>query len=312
MLIALALLLLLLLTAPFLLPLPPGGSTPARELADPDSRFIHAGGLEVHYKQVGAGEPALVLLHGFAASAFSWRELLRRPGGLGTLYAFDRPAFGLTERPLPGDYSPEAQADLVAALLDAWQVERAVLVGNSAGGSIALLTALRHPHRVEGLVLVDAAVYRGGGAPPFIKPLLRTAWGRRVGLHITRRFGTAGPRFLASAWHDPAKVTPAVIEVYQKPTRAERFAEALWEFTLQSRSPDLARRLKEVRQPALVITGADDRIVPAAQSVRLSQELPDARLVVIPHCGHLPQEECPEPVAEAIRTFLADLRREGR
>ena len=88
---------------------------------------------------------------------------------LGTVIAFDRPAFGLTERPLEWEgqnpYSPEAQVELVIGLLDHFGVDQAILVGNSAGGTIAMQAALTYPERVSALVLVDPAVYNGGGAP---------------------------------------------------------------------------------------------------------------------------------------------------
>ncbi|MGD8794485.1 MAG: alpha/beta hydrolase, partial [Anaerolineae bacterium] len=77
LLIVLAVLLLLVAVGPFLVPVPPLEDTvPPRELAGPDSRFVLVDGLEVHYELAGQGEPALLLLHGFAASTFSWREVI--------------------------------------------------------------------------------------------------------------------------------------------------------------------------------------------------------------------------------------------
>ncbi len=69
-------------------------------------------------------------------------------------------------------------------------------------------------------------------------------------------------------------------------------------------SIDLYPRLRELSMPTLFITGDDDRIIPTAQTVRLAHELPDARLVVIPNCGHLPQEECPAAFLEAVTRFV--------
>jgi pimeloyl-ACP methyl ester carboxylesterase len=130
-------------------------------LADPDSRFIEVDGMVVHYKIGGQGSPAILLLHGFGASVFSWREVMEPLSWYGMVVAFDRPAFGLTSRPMPEEwtgqnpYSPEAQSDLTVALMDKIGIEKAILIGHSAGGSIAVLTALRHPERVQALILVD-------------------------------------------------------------------------------------------------------------------------------------------------------------
>ena len=81
----------------------------------------------------------------------------------------------------------------------------------------------------------------------------------------------------------------------------------MWETVLDSQSLKLAERLMELRMPALVITGDDDRIVPTAQSVRLAGELPQAELAIIPDCGHLPQEECPEAFLQEVNRFLGEL-----
>ncbi|MBC8263534.1 MAG: hypothetical protein H8E47_05355 [Anaerolineales bacterium] len=99
-------------------------TVPPQQLADPDSRFVDINGLQVHYKMAGQGGPALVLLHGFGASVFSWREVMEPLAEIGTVIAFDRPAFGLTERPVPGEwegespYRAEAQVELTVGLLD--------------------------------------------------------------------------------------------------------------------------------------------------------------------------------------------------
>lgn len=311
LLIGLGVLLLLLLVGPFLVPVPPlEGTVPPEQLADPDSRFIEVNGLTVHYKMAGEGEPAFFLLHGFGASTFSWREVMGPLAEMGTVVAFDRPAFGLTERPMPGEwegqspYAPEAQADLTVGLMDALGVERAVLVGNSAGGTVALLTALTYPERVVGLVLVDAAVYVGGGTPGFLRPLLNTPQMRHLGPLLVRRYRDWGMDFAHSAWHDPSGITPEVWEGYLKPLKAQNWDRALWELTRVSHALDLPERLREVAVPVLVVTGDDDRIVPTGQSVRLAEALPQADPVVIPNCGHVPQEECPDPFLRALEDLL--------
>jgi pimeloyl-ACP methyl ester carboxylesterase len=309
LLIALGALLIILLVGPFLVPVPPlEGTVPPERLADPDSRFIEVNGITVHYKMAGSGRPAFILLHGFAASTFSWREVIGPMSEWGTVVAFDRPGFGLTERPLQwtgrSPYSPESQSDLTVGLMDALGIERAVLVGNSAGGTLAILTALTYPERVEALVLVSPAVYVGGGTPAWLRPFLNTPQMRHLGPLLARQIQDWGVDFARSAWHDPEKLTPEIWEGYTKPLRAENWDRALWEVTRASRPLGLETRLGEVRVPVLVITGDDDRIVPTQQSVRLAGEIPGAQLAVIPECGHVPQEECPGPFLEAVEAFL--------
>ncbi len=305
-------LLAILLVGPFLIPVPPlEGTLPPRQLADADSLFLEIQGVEVHYKVAGQGQPVFLLLHGFAASLFSWRQIIGPLAETGTVIAFDRPAFGLTERPLPGawsgqnPYSPAAQVDLLFGLMDALGVEQAILVGNSAGGTLALLAALEAPERVQALVLVDAAVYAGGGAPAFVRPLLGLPQMDHLGPLIARRISVWGEDFARSAWHDPQKITPEIWEGYLKPLQTENWDRALWELTKASQSSNLPQQLGAIRMPTLVITGDDDRIVPTEQSIRLAGELPGAELIVIPDCGHVPHEECPQEFLAALTGFIS-------
>jgi pimeloyl-ACP methyl ester carboxylesterase len=289
-------------------PTPLEATQPPRALADPDSQFIEINDLDVHVKTRGQGEPVFVLLHGFASSLYTWEAVMEPLSQYGMLIAFDRPAFGLTERPLTWEgqnpYSPEAQLELVKGLLDHFGVEQAILVGHSAGGTVAMQMALAYPRRVRALVLVDPAVYNGGGPPEWIRPLLASSLMRRLGLLVTRQIQKRGPKLLQLAWHDPTRLQPEMIELYKKPLQVENWDRALWEFTLASRDPGLAEHLDKLSLPVLVISGDNDRIVPTADSIRLSKELPDARLAVIADAGHVPQEERPADFMQAVENFL--------
>lgn len=299
---------------PLVVPIPPLGDThPMSELAYPDSEFVDVGGLQVHLQRAGDGGLPLLLLHGFGASTFSWRQVLAPLASDRQVVAFDRPAFGLTERPMPpypagiSPYSPDAQVELTVGLMDTLGIDRGVLIGNSAGGTIALRAALEHPERVAALVLVDPAVYEGGGAPGWVRPLLRLPQVRRLGPLFVRSIRERGGQLIETAWHDPSRITPEVLEGYTRPLQAENWDRALWELTVASGESDLATRLGELDLPVLVITGDDDRIVPTEQSIRLAGEIEGAELAVLPACGHVPQEECPAAWLEAVESFLAQL-----
>lgn len=305
--------LLIILVGPFLVPIPPlQGTFPPERLADPDSRFIQLKGLQVHYKQMGQGQPMMLLLHGFAASEFSWREVMLPLAQLGTVIAYDRPAFGLTERPLKwmGDnpYGAEFQVDMIWAMMEAKQVQQAILIGNSAGGTIATYAALQRPERVQALVLVDAAIYEGGSSSGVMDWVLRTPQVQRLGPLLVRSVQSWGMNFARSAWHDPSKITPEIWEGYLKPLKANDWDRGLWEFTQAPHASGLSARLSKIRLPVLVITGDDDRIVPTQSSIRLARELPNARLVVIPNCGHVPHEECPTEFMQAVTDFLNSIQ----
>lgn len=307
--------LLVITIGPLVIPIPPlPDPLPLSVLVDEDSRFIEVNGIDVHYKQYGSGEPVMILLHGFGASTFSWREVMKPLSEYGTVIAFDRPAFGLTERPMPGEWEGESpytlnsQINLLIGLMDRLNVEKAVLIGNSAGGTVAAAAALAHPQRVPALVLVDAAIYAGGGAPAWIRPLLKTPQFDRLGPWFARSIaGEQGDAFLRAAWHDPSKITDEIIAGYREPLRVANWDRALWELTKVSGESQLVERLDELNLPVLVITGDDDRIVPTAESLRLANDLPNARLAVLENCGHVPQEECPRPFLKAVVDFLTEL-----
>jgi len=314
-LIILGSLLLLILVGPFLVPVTPLENTkPPEALADPDSQFTEVNNISVHYIIEGEGNPVFILLHGFGASTFSWREVMTPLSYYGTVIAYDRPAFGLTERPTlwEGDspYSQESNIRLLSGLMDQLGVEKAVLVGNSAGGTLATAFTLAHPGRVLALIQVDAAIYQKMSDSSLFNWLLNTPQADHIGPLFARRLvNRSGEDFIRSAWHDPNQLdaNPEILAGYRKPLMVENWDLALWELTKIYGTPDLAVRLNQIQAPTLVISGDDDRIVLVENSHRLAADIPGAELVILEACGHLPQEECPQAFMYALEDFITQL-----
>jgi len=318
---------------PLLLPIPDlKGSQSAASIAaeDPGSgRFVDLGGLSIYVEErappvaadaqaEGGRRPPLLLLHGFFfTSTHTWKRVLDPLAVGGRVIAFDRPAFGLSARPLPalgddefadGDdpYSPEAQVAQTLALMDTLGIDGAILIGSSTGGVLALRVALTRPDRVRALVLI-APVLASGGAPGWLRALLDTPQLRRIGPLLTRSVRDRVDEFIGDAWHDPSLVDGAIRDGYSRGLRVDDWDRGLWRHTLAYRSADeLLPRLGELQLPVLVITGDDDRVVDPAESERLVGALvrADAELVTIGECGHLPQEECPAQTLAAIEGFV--------
>lgn len=287
---------LLFIVGPLLIPVPPLGDTvPETALADEDSEFISVGELVVHLKRDGDGGPVVLLLHGYGDALYTWDPVSGPLAETAQVVRIDRPGFGLTSRPLPGEwgdvnpYGTDAQVELIVELLDLLGIPQAVLVGNSAGGTIAALTAVRHPDRVQALVLVDAAIYTGGGAPPFVRPLLNSPQMSRLGPLIVRAFGDIG---LAEAG---------------KADNIENWDIAFWELVRSSSSAQFGDTLSGLTMPVLVLHGVEDKIIPLAESERLAAEIPGAELASLPACGHFPQQECPQLLRAELESFLSAL-----
>lgn len=280
-------------------------------LADPDSQFLDANGFRIHYKRLGSGPTLILLLHGSFLSLRSWSQVMQPLAEQATVVAFDRPVCGLTSRPLPrgkGDalYSADAQSDLVATLIDKLGFEQAILIGNSTGGTIALLTALRHPERVRGLVLVGPMIYSGYATSQVPAPMLavmkglRPLFSRLMKVMIARLYDKAIRKF----WFRQERLSDAMLATIKADFMVGPWDQAFFELFLATRHLGLDTRLQSLSLPALVVTGEHDRAVKPEESVRLGNELPGAILEIIPDCGHLPQEERPDAFVAAVRAFL--------
>ncbi len=309
LLIILTALLFIVLVGPFLVPVPALTDTvQPGQLTDSDSQFIEINGLSVHIKTMGKGGPVIVLLHGFGASLFSWHAVMEPLSQDGMVIAYDRTAFGLTERPMTwkgqNPYGPQASVDQLLGLLDFYNVQKAVLVGNSAGGMVAMQFYLQHPDRVQGLILVDPAVYEGGGGPSWLRPFYNTPQMNHLGPLIVRSIQTSGIQLLKTAWYDQSKITPETMAGYTKPLQVDNWDRALWYFTAASQPSGLPARLSEFDLPVLVITGDTDKIIPTADSIRLAGALPNAKLIIIPLAGHVPHEEQPALFMQAVNDYL--------
>lgn len=312
---------LLVLGGPLLVPIRPAPDTvPARELAGPDARFATLEGVEVHHQVTGPDDgDAVVLLHHFYGNVATWRHVL---AGLGDAYrpiAFDRPAFGLTERPSltrfdgPNPYTRSASARITVGLLDHLGVDDAVLVGSSAGGTIALETYRTAPDRVRALVLLSPAITGDVGPPANLRAVMRSPQLRRLGPRLVRRFaGEIDRERISGNWHDPSRATAEDLEAYQQPLRVQNWDVGYWELFAAEDPPQLRDLLPRIEVPTLVVSGASDRVISSAWNRRTADAIPGARFVEIPACGHTPQEECPDELLVVLRDFLGELPTDRR
>ena len=311
-------LLALVVGGPLLVPTSPAPDTlPHRALADDDSRFARLGGIEVHHKVAGDPDaPAVVLLHHFYGNVATWRHAQAGLADDHLVAAFDRPAFGLTERPPRSawegrnPYTRAASVDITLDLLDDLGAERAVLVGSSAGGTSALETYARAPERVRALVLVAPAITGDVGPPPFLRTVMRTPQLRRIGPRIVRRAaGEVTVERVAGSWADPSRATVDDVRAYTRPLQVEGWDRGYWELFAAEPPPNLSAVLPRIGVPTLVISGDRDPVITPRQNRRTAAAIPGAEYVELERCGHTPQEECPDAFLAAVRDFLNRLPR---
>jgi pimeloyl-ACP methyl ester carboxylesterase len=270
-----------------------------------EARYETVDGRRLRYVRTGRGTP-VVLVHGFGSSLATWKDVIPGLAGDHDVVAIDLPGFGRSDQ--PGDLSVEDLPRAVVGLMDRLSIERAALVGNSLGGATSALVAGSYPDRVSALVLVDAAGFNlaPGDRPALVRWTMGPAGALLARLPGKRLVVEAA---LRQVFHDPRLVTPERVAEYLRGARRPgTFASvrALGE-SLRDRGSIVKAALPRVKAPTLVVWGADDRWIPIADADRFVAAIPGARKVVIPDCGHVPQEEKPAVVLSLVRDFLAQV-----
>jgi pimeloyl-ACP methyl ester carboxylesterase len=296
----------------------PKGLVDAEELADPDSCFITIDGISFHYKELGPADAptTVILLHGFASSLYSWRHLMAALSGRYRMIAFDRPGFGLSGRPLTGDwvgaspYSSESAARQTIELMDALGVERAVLIGHSQGSSISVLVDQLVPERVQAMVLVNSPVAspRFRRVPDGLVARLRSITHVEWAAPLIARpfFGHNARAVMGMAYHDPKRLTDETIELELRATRVKDWDRSYVELAPSAAGLHEPEAMAAVTAPTLVVAGRNDHTVPYRDQVRAAEEIPGARLITFQATGHVVPEERPEAFAEVVSDFLEE------
>lgn len=270
------------------------------------SRFVEVNGVRLHYQEAGAPDaPPVLLLHGFTASNFVWKDTLLPLAASGfRVIAPDLVGFGFSGKPRDGEYTIDAQARTVVGLMDALGVERAALVGSSYGGAVAATCALDYPERVERLVLVDAVInderrllLRLAALPvvgDLVSPLML---GSRRLLRSQLRKGYAPEnRHLFDDGRAAA---------HHRPLLAAGTQRATLKTLRRWRAGRVEEEAHRITQPALLVWGEDDPEIPLARGRTLNRAMPDSRLVIFRRCGHMPMEERPREFARVLTDFLS-------
>ena len=248
-----------------------------------------------------------MLLHGLSASWYTWcrnLEPLARAGF--TVLAPDLPGYGDSDKPRDLDYTPANGAKLVNDFLDVLEVERAVVVGNSAGGLVAGLFALNYPSRVERLVLVSPAgmgkevawMLHLAVLPGLGEAIFRTPVFDKFDLHRLTFFNA--PKFLDQVLPELRR-TARLPGARRALLRSIRSSVNLFG---QRRENMVLGRLSKLPVPILTVWGREDIVIPASQTKEVARMLPHGILKIIPECGHWPHMEQEETFNQLLTDFL--------
>lgn len=253
------------------------------------SAFVQAGGHRIHY-YVGGEGPPLVVVHGIASRAADGAPLFRSLKREHRLYALDLLGYGDSDKPRDASYSVAMQADVVRGFLDALHLRRPDVMGISLGGWISLKLAAAHPERVRRLVLVSSAGLE------FPTTLRETSFSPADLDEL---------RAILALQTDRAKYAPSfVLRDFLRASREKRWIVRRSMREALSGRDLLDHKLQRVRMPVLLVWGTSDRIIPFSVAAAMQRELPQARLVALPGCGHLAIIECREDALPPVEAFL--------
>ena len=268
--------------------------------------------VNIHYLEYPGESGDIVLIPGFGSSIFTWEAMVPKLQNIFKdhgkpaphVWAVDMKGFGWSDKPFKARYDPFTLTEEVYAWMEKIGVNNATVVGNSLGGAIAWILALDHPEKVGRLVLIDS-----GGYPPDKNNFAAFAWVPFPDFWINIFFNRGLVRWgLHKAFYDEGKVTDTRIDAYFNRLQTRGGIDALVA-AATSLDPKLALtyagRIHDIKQETLIIWGRNDNWIPLKDGCRFNHDIKRSTLVVIPQCGHVPQEEKPDDVAQILYQFLA-------
>ncbi len=270
-------------------------------------------GAALNYEISGTSKPgpALVLVHGFAASLESWHDVFPPMARQWPTARLDLLGSGFSDKPREDRYSPREQAILLAAFVGKLGFPAVVLIGHSLGGGIALLTALASieeplPFRIAGLVLIDSAGYPQD--LPFQVAAIHNPISRAITslLPATVRTRLALRRIFFV--HDQITAERVSRYAYFLDLPGSRGALIKTAAHLAAAEVDsYSSAFRQLTMPTLIIWGLKDAVIPPQHAYRFASDIPGATLCLLADTGHVPHEERPEEVLRAVAAFMGRL-----
>ena len=273
------------------------------------SRDVQTKKWSFHYNEAGEGPP-LVFLHGSGPGATGWTNFRANIAPLAAtnrVIAVDMPGWGQSDTATPEDRD---HLEALELFLDALELERVALIGNSMGGMTALRFTAAHPERVSHLICMGAPapgvnVFAPGGGPSEGLKVL-------IGAYADPS-PTSFKRLVQVMTYDPVFATDELAQQrstasLSRPDHLQNFLAAISRGTMvggsQAAFAGLDRELPHLPTPTLVVHGRDDRVVHFENGLRLASMIPNARLVLLNRCGHWAQIEHADEFNRLVDQFV--------
>lgn len=275
--------------APFAVHVPACGSEDLAADVAPDRREVAA-----------PTKPALVFLHGIGGRASGWAPVQQACAAAGhPSLAWDMPGYG--ESPAIEPYDFDGLADALAALMDAHRLQKAVLVGHSLGGMVALQMWARHPGRIAGLVLAASSPAFGHGSGDFQQAFIAQRLAPlEAGKSMAEVAAGLIPTMVAPGYQGPGLAQALACMGSITPSAYKAALGALVRFEQRAALPTIT-------VPTLCVAGEHDRTASPTVVQRMAEKIPNAQYQCLPGAGHLLTFEQPERFADALLPFLRSM-----
>ncbi len=273
---------------------------------DNTSHFAQVGDLRLHYNDVGSGE-VVIMLHGSGAGATGWANFHRNVDAFVAagyrVILLDCPGFGKSDPILTAEPRFVVNARYTKGLMDALDIDKAHLVGNSMGGGSALAFAVEFPERLGKLILMGAG---GVGKTSLFTPLPME--GIKLLFQVYREPTLDNLKKMLNVFvYDASALTEELVQlrlnsILANPQHLENFLKSV-ELS-QFNFGDFSANLPDIKAKTLITWGRDDRFVPIDWSLKLLNGIPDSRLHVFSQCGHWAQWEHADAFNRLVIDFI--------
>lgn len=279
-----------------------------KKYATGNSKFMPIMGMQVHFRDEGNPQDSipLVLIHGTSSSLHTWEKVTTilndAQHGNKRVISLDMPAFGLTGPNLENSYSYDNYTQIIDSLLIKLKVNKCIIGGNSLGGGIAWHYAITLPQKVSKLILIDATGYpkkneKGSlgfkiAQMPVINNLL---------LFITPK--SLIQKSIEGVYYDQSLIEESTVTRYHELLLCAGNRKAALSLFKHPFTQNTAL-IKTIETPTLIIWGKEDGLIHVENAYNFKQDIKNSQLVIFDKVGHVPNEEAPDKVANAIYDFI--------